>query len=187
MHSSIELTRTSSENTPLLGDSPEEPVNENVKKFPRQSIFTCAIVCILFTELCEQLTVFSINGNLVLFATNKDHLGMSADAASILTLMFQGINIIIPFITIINITIIIVITIIIIIIIITIIIIIITIIITIIIIKQGQINSFDRRGADFPRATKGLTRPCSILLLLLSVMIKNKSFHTTNYDLQYYS
>ena len=91
MNSSIELTRTSSENTPLLRHSPEEPVNRNVKKFPRQSIFTCAVVCILFTELCERLTIFSISGNLVLFATNKDHLGMSPDAASILTLMLGGI------------------------------------------------------------------------------------------------
>ena len=95
MNSSIELTRTSSENTPLLRDSPEESVNWNVKEFPRQSIFTCAIVCILFTDLCERLTFYGINGNLVLFATNKDHLGMSPYAANILVLVFQGINIII--------------------------------------------------------------------------------------------
>ena len=91
----MELTRTPSENTPLLRDSPKEPANGNVKKFPRQSIFTCAIVCILFTELCERLTFYGITGNLVLFATNKDHLGMNPDNASILTLMFAGINIII--------------------------------------------------------------------------------------------
>ena len=93
MHSSIELTRTSSENTPLLGNSPEEPVNGNVKEFSRQSIFTCAIVCILLTELCERLTFYGILGNLVLFATNKDHLGMNADAASILANIFQGIDV----------------------------------------------------------------------------------------------
>ena len=95
MDRSFELTRTSTENTPLLRNSPAEPVNENVKKFPRQSIFTCAIVCILFTELCERLTFYGITGNLVLFATNKDHLGMNPDYASILALMFSGINIII--------------------------------------------------------------------------------------------
>ena len=94
MNKSFELTRTSSENTPLLRDSPEEPVNGNAKKFPRQSIFTCAVVCILFTELCERLTIFSIDGNIVLFAANKNHLGMSLDAASILSLVFVGINII---------------------------------------------------------------------------------------------
>ena len=94
MNKSFELTRTSSENTPLLRDSPEEPVKGNVQKFSSQSIFTCAVVCILFTELCERLTIFSINGNIVLFASNKDHLGMSPDAASILSLMFGGINII---------------------------------------------------------------------------------------------
>ena len=91
MNKSFELTRTSSENTPLLRDSPEEPVKGNVQKFSSQSIFTCAVVCILFTELCERLTIFSINGNIVLFASNKDHLGMSPDAATILTLMLGGI------------------------------------------------------------------------------------------------
>ena len=91
MNKSFELTRTSSENTPLLRDSPEEPVKGNVQKFSSQSIFTCAVVCILFTELCERLTIFSINGNIVLFATDKDHLGMSPDAATILTLMLGGI------------------------------------------------------------------------------------------------
>ena len=93
MHGSFELTRTSSENTPLLRDSPEEPVNGNVKEFPRQSIFTCGVVCILFTALCKVLTFYGIIGNLVLFATNKEHLGMSPDAASILALMFGGIEI----------------------------------------------------------------------------------------------
>ena len=90
----MELTSKSSENTPLLGDSPEEPVNENVKNFPRQSIFTCAIVCILFTELCERLTFYGINGNLFLFATKDEHLGMTPYEASILVLMFQGIDVI---------------------------------------------------------------------------------------------
>ena len=94
MDSSIELTRTSSENTPLLRDSLAEPVNENVKKFSRQSIFTCAIVCILFTELCERLTFYGINGNLFLFATEDEHLEMTPYEASILVLMFQGIDVI---------------------------------------------------------------------------------------------
>ena len=89
----MELTSKSSENTPLLRDSPADPVNENAKKFPRQSIFTCAVVCILFTELCERLTFYGILGNLVLFETNKDHLGMNADAASILANIFQGIDV----------------------------------------------------------------------------------------------
>ena len=94
MNSSMELTSKSSENTPLLGDSPEEPVNENVKKFPRQSIFTCAVVCILCTELCERLTFYGISGNLVLFATEDEHLGMSPSQASILAYVFTGIHVI---------------------------------------------------------------------------------------------
>ena len=94
MYSSFELTRTSSESTPLLRDSPAEPVNGNVQKFSRQSIVTCAIVCILFTELCERLTFYGINGNLFLFATEDEHLGMTPYEASILVLMFQGIEVI---------------------------------------------------------------------------------------------
>ena len=93
MHSTFELNRTSGENTILLRDSPVEPVNENVKKFSRQSIFTCAIVCFLFTELCERLTFYGINGNLFLFATEDEHLGMTPHEASILVLTFQGIDV----------------------------------------------------------------------------------------------
>ena len=87
----MELTRTSSENTPLLRDSPEEPVNGNVEEFSRQSIFTCATVCILFAQLCWSLTTVSIIGSFWLFATNKDHLGMNPDDASILAVMLGGI------------------------------------------------------------------------------------------------
>ena len=90
MYSSFELTRTSGENTPLLRDSPAEPVNDNVQEFSRQSIFTCAIVCILCTELCERLTFYGISGNLFLFATEDEHLGMTPYEASILVLIFQG-------------------------------------------------------------------------------------------------
>ena len=87
----MELTSKSSENTPLLRDSPEEPVNGNFEEFSRQSIFTCAIVCILFAQLCWTLTTFSIIESILLFATNKDHLGMNPHDASILALMFGGI------------------------------------------------------------------------------------------------
>ena len=64
------------------------------KNFQDKSIFTCAIVCILFTELCERLTFYGINGNLFLFTTEDEHLGMTPYEASILVLMFQGIDVI---------------------------------------------------------------------------------------------
>ena len=87
MDPSIERKRSFRESTPLLHDTPTEPVNET---FPKQSIFTCAIVCILFTELCERLTFYGISGNLVLFATKTDYLGLTPSQASVLTYVFQG-------------------------------------------------------------------------------------------------
>ena len=81
MDPSIEHKRSFRESTPLLRDTPT---------FPKQSIFTCAIFCILFMELCEQLTFCGIIGNLVLFATESDHLGLTASQASILANLFQG-------------------------------------------------------------------------------------------------
>ena len=91
MDPSIERKRSFRESTPLLRDTPTEPVNDRTTQtFPKQSIFTCAVVCILFTELCERLTFFGISGNLVLFATASDHLGLTPSTASILTYLFQG-------------------------------------------------------------------------------------------------
>ena len=81
MDPSIECKRSFRESTPLLRDTPT---------FPKQSIFTSAIVCILFTVLCEQLTFCGIIGNLVLFAAESDHLGLSPFTASILACVFQG-------------------------------------------------------------------------------------------------
>ena len=91
MDASIERERSFRESTPLLRDTPTEPVNDSTTQtFPKQSIFTCAIVCILFTELCERLTFYGISGNLVLFATKTDYLGLTPSQASILTYLFQG-------------------------------------------------------------------------------------------------
>ena len=91
MDPSIERKRSFGESTPLLRDTPTEPVNDRTTQtFPKQSIFTCAIVCILFTELCERLTFYGISGNLVLFATEKDYLGLTPSHASILAYLFQG-------------------------------------------------------------------------------------------------
>ena len=81
MDPSIERKRSFRESTPLLRDT---------YAFPKQSIFTCAIVCILFTELCERLTFYGISGNLVLFATESDHLGLTPSTASIVAYLFQG-------------------------------------------------------------------------------------------------
>ena len=81
MDPSIERKRSFRESTPLLRDT---------YTFPKQSIFTCAIVCILFTELCERLTFYGISGNLVLFATKTDYLGLTPSQASILAYLFQG-------------------------------------------------------------------------------------------------
>ena len=91
MDPSIERKRSFGESTPLLRDTPTEPVNDRTTQtFPKQSIFTCAVVCILFTELCERLTFYGISGNLVLFATDSDHLGLSPSTASIVAYVFQG-------------------------------------------------------------------------------------------------
>ena len=92
MDSSYENTTTSlSEYYPLLYKPPTPLVNNrDTSRNLRTSIFTCAVVSILFTELCERLTFYGIIGNLVYFATERDHLNMSPADASILAYVFQG-------------------------------------------------------------------------------------------------
>ena len=91
MDNSYERTRSLSENSPLLGKSPRPVFNDpDTPTSPRASIFTCAVVCILFTELCERLTFYGIQGNLVYFATESDHLDMTPAHASILSYVFSG-------------------------------------------------------------------------------------------------
>lgn len=88
MDSSVILTRSISENTPLLIDSSTSVNYERANGI--RSIFTCGVVSILFAELCERLTFYGIGGNLVIFATDSVHLNITATQASILSYVFQG-------------------------------------------------------------------------------------------------
>ena len=99
MDRSYERSKSLSEHSPLLRDSSTLMINKRAATptLPRGSIFTWAVVCILFTELCERLTFYGINGNLVLFATESDHLNLSPSSASILTNIFQGIALLYSF------------------------------------------------------------------------------------------
>ena len=92
MDHSYERSKSLSEHSPLLRDTSTPVINERAATptLPRGSIFTCAVVCILFTELCERLTYYGLSGNLVLFATESDHLNISPSQASILANIFQG-------------------------------------------------------------------------------------------------
>ena len=92
MDNSYERSKSLSEHSPLLSDSSNHMINDyaTTPTSPRGSIFTCAVVCILFTELCERLTFYGLSSNLVLFATESDHLGMTPPQASILVYLFSG-------------------------------------------------------------------------------------------------
>ena len=91
MDYSYESSASLSENSPLLDKSPTPFINDrDTPTNPRPSIFTCAVVFILFTELCERLTFHGITGNLFLFATESNHLDMTSADASILYNVFQG-------------------------------------------------------------------------------------------------
>ena len=80
-----------SESIPLLEKSSKSVIDDrDTPTHSSPSIFTCAVACILFTELCERLTFYSINGNIVYFATRNNHLNMTPAAASTLALVFQG-------------------------------------------------------------------------------------------------
>ena len=92
MDNSYERSKSLSELSPLLSDSSNPMINDYATTpiLPRGSIFTCAVVCILFTELCERLTYYGLSSNLALFATESDHLGWTPPHASILVYVFQG-------------------------------------------------------------------------------------------------
>jgi hypothetical protein len=87
---SLERTGSLSDTSPLIRSSTPVVNDRETPTFPRTSIFTYAVICILFTELCERLTFYGISGNLVLFATEGDHLKMTPAQASILAYLFQG-------------------------------------------------------------------------------------------------
>ena len=93
MDTSYENARSEfSESIPLLEKSSKSVTDDqNTPTHSSPSIFTCAVVCILVTELCERLTFYSISGNIVYFATRSNHLNMTPAVASTLALMFQGI------------------------------------------------------------------------------------------------
>ena len=89
---SYEFSKSLSEHSPLLRDTWTPMLYERVTTpgLHRGSIFTWAVVCILFTELCERLSFYGIIGNLELFATESDHLNLSPSQAFILANIFQG-------------------------------------------------------------------------------------------------
>ena len=90
MDTSYETT-SFTENSPLLDKSHTPDINyHDTPTNPRGSIFTCAVFCILFTELCERLSVLSIAGNAFLLATESDHLDMTPAHVSILFAAFTG-------------------------------------------------------------------------------------------------
>ncbi|XP_028394215.1 solute carrier family 15 member 4-like [Dendronephthya gigantea] len=91
MERSFEGTRSVDESSPLLTGLSTPAINEQESAgSSKTGIFSCAVICILFTELCERLTFYGINGNLVLFATEKDHLHMQPSKASILAYVWSG-------------------------------------------------------------------------------------------------
>ncbi|XP_064623127.1 solute carrier family 15 member 4-like [Lineus longissimus] len=75
------------EDSPLLISSVDSESNIPESKEEKRTRLGVTL-CILFTELCERLTYYSIVGNLVLFLTNFLGFG-SADAVTI-TLIFTG-------------------------------------------------------------------------------------------------
>ena len=87
-------TPSESETSPLLDDQASRFHRQNSQSSssltPRKSIFSCAVICILFTELCERLTYYGILGNLVLFITATDQLKLSPQEASTISYVFQG-------------------------------------------------------------------------------------------------
>ncbi|XP_046859133.1 solute carrier family 15 member 4-like isoform X2 [Xenia sp. Carnegie-2017] len=90
MDNSSEKSR-SSETSPLLQDNDSPAINDIVDIKPsKPSIFTVPVLCILIMELCERLTFYGINANLVLFALNGNHLQFSSSEAAILSYVFQG-------------------------------------------------------------------------------------------------
>ena len=79
-------THSQSEHSPLI-DSRCTPT----PVFDRPvSIFTRAVICILFMELCERLTFYGISGNLQLFASDKNQLNLSPQMASTISYIFSG-------------------------------------------------------------------------------------------------
>ena len=84
-------TTSFTENSSLLDKLPTpDIIDRDIQTNPRASIFSCAVLPILFTELCLGLTFYGISGNLVNFATESDHLNMSPEAASILSYVLSG-------------------------------------------------------------------------------------------------
>ena len=70
----------------------QDATPSTAKTTPSKSLFTSnrfyGILCILFCELCERLTYYSISGNLVLFCTSV--LDFPSDTAAVIALVFSG-------------------------------------------------------------------------------------------------
>ena len=88
----MDMQEGSTEKTPLLLSSGKEQSQEgNHKDVEEKSPLKCVTLCVLFTELCERLTYYSINGNMVLFLTSV--LLFPSPVAVTINLVFTGKNV----------------------------------------------------------------------------------------------
>ena len=58
---------------------------------PSRKIWSYAVICILFTELCERLTFHAILGNLELFAAGENQLNYALSDATVISDVFLGV------------------------------------------------------------------------------------------------
>ena len=82
----INSAEMDTERAPLLPPEPGPPETEPTQ--PKQGNFRLVTACILFMELCERLTFYSITSNMVIFGTNK--LGYTTGEAVNVNFIFTG-------------------------------------------------------------------------------------------------
>lgn len=88
MDTTLTTSTFSSETTPLLTQSSSN--QSQTSKFPQTRIFSCAVIGIVFTLFCAELTHYSILWNLYSFGTRRDFLNLSPIATLILGNIFKG-------------------------------------------------------------------------------------------------